>query len=115
MALDLYYILLRQGISQNDPTTGNFMYDGDRLYMIDYGRSAYNIDNINLADYMRWAIRGLIWSFSWGWYGDSPLRKEPNTVLRDKIYAELVTTAQQWFKNYFPLEELPTLREPFWP
>lgn len=86
------------------------MYDGIRLYLIDYGFAKYvDEKSLPLDQHMLQKIEAFLNSIP---YQSTLLKSDPK---RDSILTELQTAAIKWYQTTFPnAVTSPTFRKPNW-
>lgn len=95
--LDLCYVLIRNGIEQNDIKPDNLMFDQGRLYIIDYGCAVVFYPH-DLAEYFSSFIPErieLLTSETDWWDTASPQD-------RSRIFLDLIHGGQAWLDEHFP-------------
>ncbi|CAH6418692.1 Hypothetical protein POVN_LOCUS411 [uncultured virus] len=103
-AMDLYYAFYQQtGYLQNDLTSRNVVYDGDRLYILDYGRADVPTFKFGygVSHYMDSAAGMLIGTLTDEANDDNPWLKD-DIKSRSLVFLTLLKARTAWLTKTFP-------------
>lgn len=101
-ALNLIDVLYKYGIDHGDLTSSNIMYDGDQLYLIDYGAARpVHLSPAKLARQMMKQTGLLIRELTTEAQGNSGWSSATN-LERATIFLTLVAAGQHWLKQRYP-------------
>lgn len=96
--LNLFLVLIENGIDQHDATLSNLMFDQGRLYVIDYGRAEPLRQNG--ADYFSRFIEVKIRAITV--LSDQPQWNADTFHNRACIFVDLMEAGQAWLDQHFP-------------
>ncbi|CAH6418295.1 Hypothetical protein POVN_LOCUS68 [uncultured virus] len=112
-----YNLFVQTGILQNDLKGDNVMFDGDQLYLIDFG-IAYVVKDKEkwfperLGEHMKLAAQTLLDGLtigSMGYIGRNVPWKNDTLSGRTRVWLELKDAAEKWLHNTFPALKLTPL------